>query len=164
MRKLSKIVLIGIVISNLSLSSAFAKQSPNSGVAPKPAPVQQHTESSKSTGKETQPKVVASSASSTVSSSSPRSQNDAQKKAVDDAKAAYQAAAQAALDGANRAVADAKSLLDQALTAAGKDKALQQMAYADYKRNKDEIWSAFKQTIADAKSKRDAAIAAASGK
>ena len=83
-----------------------------------------------------------------------------QKSQIAAAQAAYKATAQQALDGTNRAIADAKSLKEQAIAAAGKDKALIEMAKADYKKNSAEIWAAFKKTIAEAKATRDAAIAA----
>ena len=82
-----------------------------------------------------------------------------QQVSVAEAKAAYKSAAQQALDGANRAVADAKSLLQQELAAAGKDKTLKALALAEYKKNTADIWSAFKKTTSDAKAALDSATA-----
>ena len=99
----------------------------------------------------------------TTPSSSKTKLTEQQKSQIAAAQAAYKATAQQALDGANRAIADAKSLLEQAIAASGKDKNLIAMAKADYKKNAAEIWAAFKKTIADAKATRDAAIASIKG-
>jgi hypothetical protein len=84
-----------------------------------------------------------------------------QKSAIAAAAATYKASVQQALEGANRAVADAKSLLQQELAVAGKDKALRDLAIANFKKNTAQIWTAFRKSTAEAKSTFVAAVAAA---
>ena len=75
----------------------------------------------------------------------------AQESAIKTAKESYLATIKQAREGAIRAVADAKSLLEQELAAAGKDKELKANAVVNYKKNVAAIWAAFKKTETEAK-------------
>ena len=83
-----------------------------------------------------------------------------QKDAIAAALVIYKAAIQGALDGANKGIADARSIRDQALAAAPRDKNVRSLALADFLTSSHQIWSAFKTSIAAAKSTFDAAVAA----
>jgi hypothetical protein len=80
-----------------------------------------------------------------------------QKSALQGALATYKAAIKSALDGANKAVADARSIRDQALAAAPQDKNVKNLANSDFKNSLTQIWSAFRTTVAAAKATYDAA-------
>ena len=82
-----------------------------------------------------------------------------QRSAIASASAEYQLALKRALDGANVAIASARSIRDQAVAAAPKDKNVQELANSDFKRSTTQIWSAFKSAAAAAKAAYDAAIA-----
>ena len=84
-----------------------------------------------------------------------------QKAAIASASSAYKASVKQALEGASRAVADAKSLLAQELTAAGKDKTLRAMALSNFKKNTAEIWAAYKKSIDESKAIFTVAVTAA---
>ena len=75
----------------------------------------------------------------------------AQESAIKAAKESYIATIKQAREGASRAIADAKSLLEEQLVAAGKDKELKATAIANYKKNVAAIWAAFKKTAVEAK-------------
>ena len=80
-----------------------------------------------------------------------------QKSALHGALATYKAAIKRALDGANKAVADARSIRDQALAAAPQDKNVKNLANSDFKNSLTQIWSAFRTTVATAKATYQAA-------
>jgi hypothetical protein len=80
-----------------------------------------------------------------------------QKSALQGALATYKAAIKRALDGANKAVADARSIRDQALAAAPQDKNVKNLANSDFKNSLTQIWSAFRTTVAAAKATYQAA-------
>jgi hypothetical protein len=82
-----------------------------------------------------------------------------QKSAIAAAKITYQASVQSALNGANKAIADARSIRDQALAAAGKDANVRRLANSDFMSSSSQIWSAFKVSVAAAKSAFDTQIA-----
>ena len=82
-----------------------------------------------------------------------------QRSAIAGASADYHLALKRALDGANVAIASARSIRDQAVAAAPKDKNVQELANSDFKRSTTQIWSAFKSAAAAAKAAYDAAIA-----
>lgn len=84
----------------------------------------------------------------------------AQKDALAAAQTTYKTAVQSALDGANKAVADARSVRDQALAASPQDKNVKALAINDFKSSSTQIWSAFKASVAQAKAAYDAAVAA----
>lgn len=67
------------------------------------------------------------------------------------AKLAYQSAVKSSLDGANKAIADARSIRDQALAAAGKDANVRKLANSDFLNSSSQIWSAFRTSVAAAK-------------
>ena len=83
-----------------------------------------------------------------------------QKSAITAAAATHQAAIQGALDGANKAVADARSIRDQAIAMAPKDKSVKALANSEFKKSSDQIWSAFKSNTAAAKAAYEAAVIA----
>jgi len=78
-----------------------------------------------------------------------------QKIALAAAKSAYQSAVKSALDGANKAIADARSIRDQALAAAGKDANVRKLANSDFLNSSSQIWSAFRASVAAAKAAYD---------
>ncbi len=80
-----------------------------------------------------------------------------QKSVLQGALAIYKAAIQSALEGANKAVADARSIRDQAIAAAPQDKNVKNLANSDFKNSLTQIWSAFRTTVAAAKATYDAA-------
>jgi hypothetical protein len=80
-----------------------------------------------------------------------------QKSALQGALATYKAAIKSALDGANKAVADARSIRDQALAAAPQDKNVKNLANSDFKNSLTQIWSAFRTSVAASKATYDAA-------
>ena len=86
-----------------------------------------------------------------------------QKSAIATAATTYKASVQQALEGAHRAVADAKSLLDQELAIAGKDKTLRDLAIANFKKNTAQIWAAFKKSVAEAKGAYTSAVSSIKG-
>ena len=166
--------VLAITFALLSISSwqqsAFAKDSAPASTAPRtqeshapaPAPAPASAAPAPTRSAESHPTVFPVVKPSPVSSAVAKAQSTLstqQQVSVAEAKAAYKSAAQQALDGANRAVADAKSLLQQELAAAGKDKTLKALALAEYKKNTADIWSAFKKTTADAKAALDSATA-----
>ena len=79
--------------------------------------------------------------------------------AIKAAKESYIATIKLAREGASRAIADAKSLLEEQLVAAGKDKELKATAVANYKKNVAAISAAFKKTTVEAKATLRAALA-----
>ena len=86
-----------------------------------------------------------------------------QKSAIAAAATIYKASVQQALEGAHRAVADAKSLLDQELSIAGKDKTLRDLAIANFKKNTAQIWAAFKKSVSEAKVAYTSAVSSIKG-
>ena len=86
-----------------------------------------------------------------------------QKSAIAAAATTYKASVQQALEGAHRAVADAKSLLDQELAIAGKDKTLRDLAIANFKKNTAQIWAAFEKSVAQAKVAYTSAVSSIKG-
>jgi hypothetical protein len=85
---------------------------------------------------------------------------NAQRSAIERANATYQLAIKGALDGANVAIADARSIRDQAIAAAPTDKNVHNLAISDFKLSTTQIWAAFKRATASARAAHDAAIAA----
>jgi hypothetical protein len=84
----------------------------------------------------------------------------AQQAAIAAAKLTYQSAVQSALDGANKAIADARSIRDQALAAAGKDVNVRKLANSDFMNSSAQIWGVFKTSVAAAKGTFDSTVTA----
>ena len=84
----------------------------------------------------------------------------AQQAAIAAAKLTYQSAVQSALDGANKAIADARSIRDQALAAAGKDVNVRKLAHSDFMNSSAQIWGVFKTSVAAAKGTFDSTVTA----
>lgn len=120
------------------------------------------------------PAPISTTTPSPLASSSPKPHDDAspkpsvapqpkltqqQKIEMANALTAYKATIQSALDGANKAIADARSIRDQALSAAPKDKNVRALAFEDFKRSSTQIWDAFRSSVAAAKTAYDAQVA-----
>jgi len=86
-----------------------------------------------------------------------------QKAALATALTTYKATVQSALDGANKAIADARSIRDQALAAAPHDNNVRTLAFSDFRNSSNQIWSAFKSAVAAAKATYDSTVAAIKG-
>ncbi len=84
----------------------------------------------------------------------------AQQAAIAAAKLTYQSAVQSALGGANKAIADARSIRDQALAAAGKDVNVRKLANSDFMNSSAQIWGVFKTSVAAAKGTFDSTVTA----
>jgi hypothetical protein len=84
----------------------------------------------------------------------------AQQAAIAAAKLTYQSAVQSALHGANKAIADARSIRDQALAAAGKDVNVRKLANSDFMNSSAQIWGVFKTSVAAAKGTFDSTVTA----
>jgi Spy/CpxP family protein refolding chaperone len=86
-----------------------------------------------------------------------------QKAALATALTTYKATVQSALDGANKAIADARSIRDQALAAAPHDNNVRALAFSDFRNSSNQIWSAFKSAVAAAKATYDSTVATIKG-
>lgn len=79
------------------------------------------------------------------------------------AQTTYKAAVQSALDGAHKAIADAQSIRDQAISASPQDKNVRALAINDFKVSSSQIWSVFRSTVAQAKATFDATVTSIKG-
>ena len=135
--------------------SAVPSVAPSVGQTP--APKVEHSEAAKPTPANGTSNAPVAGANSPVKK---HKLSDTQKSALLAAQNTYKASVQSSLDGANKAIADARSIRDQALAASPQDKNVRALANSDFKSSSTQIWAAFRASVAQAKSTYDAAIAA----
>lgn len=144
-RSLSSAVLVALLAANGIVSAHAASPAPTSPAQASSAP------------------STAAPSPSTSGAASPTPKKhgltQAQRDALSAAQTTYKSSVQSALDGANKAIADARSIRDQAVVASPKDKNVRALANSDFKNSSIQIWTAFKASVAQAKSTYDAAVA-----